>query len=528
MSVATFRFLFFLACVFLLYFITPNSKRWIVLLIGSIVFYAISSIKSMLFILVTTISVYYAALELEKLNLESQTAIQNAEKGKRKSIRAVYKKKKKRILALALIFNLGILGIMKYTGFILSIFGLALPSLGFFENSSGTGFLLPLGISFYTFQAAGYVIDVYYGKIRAERNLPKFALFISFFPSIIQGPISRFSQLSSQLYEGHRFDLHQLKRGSLLILWGYFKKLVVADRLYPAVWGVLDKYTKYSGTGIAIAMVFYCIELYADFSGGIDISRGFCETLGIELTPNFRQPFYARSLSEFWRRWNISLNDWVRDYIFYPIATGKPYNKLQKVIREHSNQALAEKVCVSLASFITFMVIGIWHGAAWAYVLYGLWYGGISAISNLLTGLYERFHQITHIPSASYGWKLFQRLRTLMIVLLSFYLLLPASPADSVAMFLKTITDFEFSRAAFIKVLTKLVFKKQFPVAAWGTIAIMIVGALSEHGRDIRKDLEALPTALEWSVILAGIMIVLIFGFYGPEYDGTSFIYQVF
>ncbi len=529
MSVTTFRFLAFIITVCLLYFLLPKKVRWILLLAASYTFYALTSLKSLAFILITTLTVYYAAILLEHTTQAGEAqreALEN--KAEKKAVRAQTKKKKRRILAAGLILNLGILGVLKYAGFVLSVFGLKLPDLGILANASGTGFLLPLGISFYTFQTLGYLIDVYYGKVRAQKNIARFALFVSFFPQIIQGPISRYDQLAPQLFEAHTFSYDRCKRGLELMLWGYFKKLVVADRVYVVLWKIIDNYQDYSGMAILLAMLFYLIELYADFSGGIDISRGVCEILGIELTPNFRQPFYAVSLSDFWRRWHITLGTWVRDYIFYPIATSRPWVMLQRLLRKKLSDKAAERVCASAVSLLTFLIIGIWHGASWAYVIYGLWYGGIIAVSNLLGGVYDKFHAITHISAQSYGWKLFARARTFIIVVLSFYLLLPPTPADSWSMLVKTFTQLSFSFDNLHKLLSRLVFRKHFPIVVYGTGLIMLVSALTEHGRDLRADLQRLPTVLEWAILLAMILVVVIFGFYGPEYDGTSFIYQVF
>ena len=529
MSVTLFSFLAFILGTCALYFIIPKRFRWMLLLAASFVYYALTDLKSLAFILVTMTSVYVSARAMEKINLQGEQArAEAADRAEKKAIRTRTKKKKRRVLLAALLLNFGILGVLKYTVFVLSMFGLSMPNLGFFGNAAGTNFLLPLGVSFYTFQALGYVIDVYYGKVEAEKNFARFALFVSFFPQIIQGPISRFDQLAPQLYEGHDFDFTRAKRGLELMLWGYIKKLVVADRLYLSIWNIIDNWEKFSGLGILTAMLFYCVELYADFSGGIDISRGVCQIMGIELTPNFRQPFYATSISEFWRRWHITLGSWVRDYIFYPIATSRPYVRLQQRLRNHMTSEMAERVCMALTSLLTFLIIGIWHGAAWAYVIYGLWYGGLVAVSSLLGGVYDRFHKITHIPADCYPWKLFQRTRTFVIVILSFYLLLPPTPALSWAMLVKTFTDLELTQAAFHKVLTKLVFRKQFPVAVIGTLLIMLISALTEHGVDVRKALEKLPFPIEWAILLAGVLFVVIFGFYGAEYDGTSFIYQVF
>ena len=235
--------------------------------------------------------------------------------------------------------------------------------------------VLPLGISFYTFQTMGYVIDVYRGKFRAAKNPAKFALFASFFPQIVQGPIAFYSDLAYQLYAPHDFNYNRFKSGGILALWGLFKKLVIADRAVAMVKLVAGNYSDFKGTYILMAVCMYAIQLYADFSGGIDICRGFAEMLGITMAQNFRQPYFSRSLTEYWHRWHITLGEWLRTYLFYPISISKPFLKMGKQLKKHGLKHLGKVLPTSIASLITFIVIGVWHGAAWKYVAFGLFNG---------------------------------------------------------------------------------------------------------------------------------------------------------
>ena len=198
--------------------------------------------------------------------------------------------------------------------------------------------VLPLGISFYTFQSAGYLIDVYREKTEPERNPAKYALFVSFFPQIIQGPISFYDQLAHQLYADRKFSYRNLKHGALLMLWGYLKKMVIADRAVSLIQMVAPDYTQYNGTVIFITVLVYALQLYADFSGGIDISRGFAEILGIEMAENFRRPYFAVSINDYWRRWHITLGAWMKSYVFYSLAMSKRFFKMGKNLKQKSDK----------------------------------------------------------------------------------------------------------------------------------------------------------------------------------------------
>ncbi len=234
---------------------------------------------------------------------------------------------KKWIVALVALGNFGLLFFFKYWNFSAEAINKLLPNgnLPVFE------LILPLGISFYMFQSIGYVIDVYRKKYPPEKNILKFALFVSFFPQMVQGPISRFDSLGKQLYRGNSFSYDSLKAGIELTLCGYLKKLLIADRAAILVNSVFQHYSEYDGGIILIGVVFYCIQLYCDFSGGIDITRGVAKMFGIELVENFKRPIFATSLSDFWRRWHISLGTWMKDYLFYPLSLSKPFIKLRKM-----------------------------------------------------------------------------------------------------------------------------------------------------------------------------------------------------
>lgn len=328
MSFTSAEFIGFLLLTLAAYYLLPRRFQWIVLLVASYGFYLCGGVGALGYLLFTTLTTYGAGLWLGKLNLRRQALPPEA----RPAANAL-KRRKQLIVALVTVINFGLLYVVKYWDFtadaVASFSGsrLQLPRLDL---------LMPLGLSFYMFQSIGYVIDCYRGKYPPQRNVAKFALFTSFFPQMIQGPISRYGQLGNQLTAQHPFDADNLKYGIQLAMWGYLKKLVIADRAAVAVNTVFDNPSGYGGAMTALAVGFYCIQLYCDFSGGIDITRGVAQMLGIHLEENFRRPIFAASLSEYWRRWHMTLGSWMKDYLFYPLSLSKPFGRLGKFTRKKS------------------------------------------------------------------------------------------------------------------------------------------------------------------------------------------------
>ena len=322
-------------------------------------------------LLLTTYVTYRGGILLDRLNEQKpQDGISREEKKDFK--KNIVRKKKKIVLAMVLI-AFGMLGIMKYTNFMLGNIDAVLRLFGSGKQIGVLNLTLPLGISFYTFQSISYVVDVYRGKHKAQGNFFKHALFVSFFPQLLQGPIGRYERLGSQLYEGHSYNLKELQFGVQRILWGFFKKMVLADRVNAAVLLIFHNYWNYGGWYNVLGVLLYSIQLYADFSGGIDIVIGIAQMFGITMDENFRQPYFSRSISEFWRRWHITLGTWMKDYIFYPFSLSKSMAKFGKWSKKKFGNNVGKLLPVGLADILVFFVVGVWHGAAWKYIMYGIY-----------------------------------------------------------------------------------------------------------------------------------------------------------
>ena len=364
MTFNSFQFLIFFPIVTLLYFLIPFRFRWALLLVASYYFYMSWNPSLVFLILFTTVVSYAAGILLEKYE---------------------DKKIRKTCLLVTLAASLGVLFFFKYFNFLsLSVTGL-LQAIRLPVNDFTLDLLLPVGISFYTFQTLSYVIDVYNGTIRAERHFGYYALFVSFFPQLVAGPIERPENLLPQLHSRQHFTLSNFHEGLRHILAGFFKKVVVADLLASYVNAVYnDAVFTANGPAIIIATILFTFQVYCDFSGYTDIAVGCARIMGYQLMQNFRLPFSSRSIHEFWERWHISLTSWFRDYIFYPLAMNKKLTRwARKLGKKYNNRAINIMLPQCLALFITFLLSGLWHGAAWTFVLWGAMHGMYQVVERL-------------------------------------------------------------------------------------------------------------------------------------------------
>lgn len=536
-SLAFFIFVFFAAAI---YFLFPVKKyQWTVLLAASYVFYLIAGYKYAAFIVLTTVSTYLSALWIgriaEKAEVELKTHKSDWDREQKKAFKSKIRKSKQRVLILDTALNLGILAFLKYYNFLAGSLNdlLGLPGSPF--SVPTLRLFLPLGISFYTFQTIGYVVDVFRGKVQAERNPAKVALFVSFFPQIIQGPISFYDQLAKQLYAPHRFDFTRLKFGIELILWGLFKKLVIADRAYIAIKTVLGDYYGCGGTTLTFTILLYALQLYADFSGGVDISRGVCQLLGIDLAENFRRPYFATTINDYWRRWHITLGAWMKEYVFYPLALSKTFagaSKRIKASRFGSTKVgihVARTLPTSFASLIVFFLVGVWHDANWKYVAFGLWNGGVIMLSALLEPAFVRLTQAMHLNVKHWSFVLFQVLRTFLIVFIGYVFDVASSLKDSLYTFRMMLVGQDFSRGL-TEIAALGLSAVDFLVLIVCTAALFAVSLVQEthSGHSLRAMLNKKPFVMQYLVLLAGVMLLLIFGIYGPGYDPADFVYMQF
>jgi len=503
------------------YYLCPARFKWVLLLLFSYGYYAYCGANALPFILLTTLSTWGGALKIGSIGEKSKAELK-ARKAEldavgKKALKAKAKRRQRFFFYLVLIVNFGVLALLKYTSPILTAAGR--PALNL---------ILPLGISFYTFQSMGYLIDVYNGKYAPERNPAKFALFVSFFPQLIQGPIARHDQLAHQLITPHAFDLTNIYRGSLLILWGFFKKKVIADRALPLVSAVFDGYGELGGAAIAVGVLFYSLQQYCDFSGGIDLVTGIAELFGIRLAPNFKRPYFSISLGDFWRRWHISLGAWMRDYVFYPFALTKPMAKLSKAAKNRFGADFGRALPAALGNILVFLLVGVWHGLTGNYVLWGLYNGLILAMSALLEPLYkrtnERLGERVVSSRAFYVWRV---LRTFVIVNIGWYFDRALRAGDAFAMLRKTFFAPAFDELANGTLLTLGLTAGDFRILALATGILITVSVLQERGMRVRERVLSLP-AFPRVVLLYAFAYFVLANFMGAGSANAGFMYAIF
>lgn len=526
MLFTSYGFIAFLIVLFALYYLIPKRFQWILLLIADAIFYYCAGWQGLVFMAATVI-VAWASTNLMGKSLAQQKAYLSSPSGKelsreeRKSFKKEKEKYRKRIFVLALVLDLGILAALKYTNFLIN----NVNSL-FSAKLAGVDWVLPLGISFYTFQTVSYIIDVYWEKVEAEKNIFRVALFTSFFPLLIQGPISRYGDLTETLFAEHKADFKQISFGLQRILWGYFKKLVIADRLLVAVTTLCGDPAAYTGAYVFFGAMFYAAELYADFTGGIDITIGIAQVLGVKVQENFIRPYFSRNIAEYWRRWHISMGTWFKDYIFYPLSVAPWLLKLSKKARKSISDGFGKKLSVYVSTIITWFLTGLWHGAAWNFVVWGL----LNAVFILAGEEYKpvatRFRTKHERLVSTFGYRVFETLRTFLLVSSFRILDCYRDVAISFKAFFSVFTDFNWG-SAFGNLLNIGLSAGDYLIAGIGIVMMFTVSCVQEKHGEVRELIwqrKLLPYVL-FTLLAIGI---LIFGAYGVGYDSAQFIYNQF
>lgn len=597
MNYVSFLFLLYVTVTCGAYFLYPvifrrhRQYQWIILLAASWGFYAICSGWYLALLLGTSLLIYLGALALQKLAGEQKSALKGRTESvkltreEKKAIRQKFTKRRRIVLWTTLLISFGILAFFKYIPGLVS---------GLTQGRQTLSLLIPVGISFYTFQATGYLIDVYNGNVQAERNYLKVALFISFFPQIIQGPIGFWDPVAGQLFEEHQLEWNRFKHGFELILWGYLRKMVLADRIVNDIYLVTDSYAQYSGSMIALAVLLYAIQLYADFAGGIDISRGIAEILGITLPENFRQPYLATSINDYWRRWHITLGAWMKKYIFYPLALTPLFSGAGKRLGKTSfgrtdfGRHAAKVLPASLSCIVVFLVVGIWHGAGWRYVAFGLWNGGLIFLSMMLEPLFPAWKKavkrmlrpesgcrtgvenlkceealsdagaigensaavkkvaqdenaaVANRKGKGINWyRIFQILRTFLLIYIGYVFDVAQDFCSAMEMMIRMITHFQWNPIALYGELcsTYTDFNNWNVMIILCMTALMIIvdhyherhdHHLGGDGLRLRDYIDRGSFWKEWILVTLCVCAIVLLGIYGPGYDPVKFVYANF
>lgn len=530
MLFTSYAFFGFTAALLLLYYLLPRRCQQPLLLVWSVLFYLSAGPKYILYILLTALTTWFAGARMGENAQRSSAYLKGpgAElpREEKKQYRERAKAVRRRWLAGCLVLNLGVLAVVKYAGFAIANLNGLLTALGGTGGLRGLDLVLPLGISFYTFQAVGYLVDVYRGTVQAERSPLRVLLFLSFFPQLIQGPISRFGDLSATLYAPHPFDRKQVAFGLQRMLWGYFKKLVVADRLATAVLAIVGDSGTYQGAWAAVGMVFYTVQLYADFTGGIDVTIGLAQALGITVKENFIRPYFSKSLKEYWRRWHISMCSWFRDYLFYPLSTSPALRRFTKWTKAHLGERAGRRIPVYVSSFVVWFSTGLWHGASWNFICWGLLNYAVLMLSEELEPLYGKFH--ARFPVDGKLWyRLFQVGRTFLLVCVLNLFDCYATLGETVGALASLFTVGNWSLLLDGSLLTLGLSGVDYGVVAFGC-ALMLGVSLAQRSGGVREKLTRLPYWGKFALWYGLFLVVLLAGAYGVGYDASQFIYNRF
>lgn len=510
MSFISFEFIMFMAVLLLLYYLLPGKYQWMVLLGANLVFYSAAGFYGIIFLAVIGASSYGCGLYVDRVG-EKYAVLRKTEcrtREERKENMRKCERAQKKIMAVCLIVNFAVWGTLKY-----SLLPLSHP-------------VFPLGISYYTFIAAGYCIDVYRGICRAEKNFAKYMLFLSFFPHIVQGPFSRYGDLSETLYEKHCFSGDGMREGLLRILWGIFKKTAVVGRFGLIADAVYGQELPYGGGFIPLLMISVSLRLYADFSGYMDIAAGICRMLGIRLTENFRQPFFAKSVEEIWRRWHITLGAWFRDYLFYPVLRNGKVQKIGGRCRDRFGAYWGKLVPGLIALAVVWTATGFWHGTAWYHLVWGWMNLFIIAGSMTLAPVYKKMRDVLHISSENRWWKVFQMFRTFCLF---GFMEMYASSGSAAGAVRLTAAMFRGSIKGSDGVLLAIPGLEGYDVVILAVCAILMlaVDIMRERQIKIGKRLAGMPYAVRCVMYVGAVYGILILGDIGSDVS-RGFMYAQF
>lgn len=523
MTFISLNFILLMFVSFILYFIVPIKIRWIILLLTSAGFYVMSGIENVPFLLAALIISYGAGIIINGIYEKQERLFSEREftKDEKKDIQIKNKKKCKRI-CLASIMGILLLLVYSKTG------KWIVDSIYSWLSVKGTGsFVAPLGISYYTFSTVGYIADVYWRKEKAEQNIFKYALFVLYFPKILQGPISRHKYLAPQLIEGHKLEYTRFCYGMQLMIWGYFKKLVIADRVGIFVGKAFTNYQTYSGGILLVAVLFSAIQLYCDFSGCMDIASGISQIFGIQLEKNFNHPFFSKSAAEFWRRWHITLGAWFKDYVYMPLVISPKLAKIVQKVKAKGNERLAKSLMTIIPLAVVWILTGVWHGTGLSYVIWGVYWGVIIIISTVFEKEIKRVNEKLGINTASFSWKLFQMIRTFLLFCIGRIITVPNNLKATGEIIKRIFTKFEIWTLLDGSLYKLGLDKVNFQLALVAIVLLWLISFLQEKGC-VRDMIASRNIVLRWTIYFAAIFSVMIFGIYGPGYEASAFAYMNF
>lgn len=523
MSYNQVRFLVFLAIFLCIYFLIGQKtvkKVWI--LLGNIFFCIWSGWAGIIIVFGTAIIVYCISLLMERVYNKYEKDREGIELKPKEQVAFLdkYKRKAKKYLWIALLLILGLWVYVKVGKFI------GMPTVVSFNQwFSGMGIIVPLGISYYTLSAVGYLADIYWRKTKPVHNFLDILVVMTYFPHIVQGPISKYDKLLKQMADIPKFNYERVCYGLQLMLWGYIKKMVIADRLIIYTQAVFGNLENYGGVEVALAVLFSGIQLYADFSGCMDIVMGISQTMGIQLEANFRQPFFSKSASEFWTRWHMTLSAWTKAYIYLPIAMSPKFMKIVKNLRKKNHKWLSSFINSFVPLISVWLFTGLWHGTGTDYIMWGLYWCAMMTISNETSFIWDKLGKLLRIDTTKNYFRYWQYIRTYIIFVIGKCFTAAGGITGFVAIFKSMFSQWKLWVFFDESLFTHGLDREDFYIAVIGIIIILLIDLAHEKGAKIRESIAAIPLPIRWCIYIAAIVVIAVLGIYGPGFDASGFAY---
>jgi D-alanyl-lipoteichoic acid acyltransferase DltB (MBOAT superfamily) len=507
------------------------THQWRVLLASSFAFlFMAGGASALFFVILVALITWAGALLVTSIDAKGAAARKDTkDRDEKKKVRALWQRRKRIAFWSFLVLAFAILFYFKYWNVVLYYLRIA-------PTFNSLGIVLPLGLSFYLFQSVAYLIDCYNQKADPERNFLRYLTFVSWFPQMIQGPINRFAHTAPQLLATHHLDAAGFERGLLRMGLGIIKKVAIANVLANVVTCVFQTAAgpDIPGSLALFGVLVYSIQMYGDFSGGIDIVEGASELFGIEMAPNFAQPYFSSSLAEFWRRWHMSLGAWMRDYVFYPLAVTKASKRLGKWAKAHGGthaKHLGRTIPACVANILVFLFVGLWHGAEAHYVVWGLYNGVVVALSDLLAPTFDRMVTACHIRRESRGFRLFALLRTFAVVCVGRFFDCFAHVGDALSALAHVFNPTTYAPLAESLARYGATHATSYGFPLPTLVACIVVFAIDvtyESGRDVRGDVAALRPVPKALIICALTILVAASASLDTTQGGGGFLYANF
>lgn len=518
----------FLPLALLSYQLTPKRKRWITLLAFSYIFFWMISGRLVFWLIGISLFTHYTGVWLTwmKFKCKKETAVLTRQESK--VTHQEYKKKEKMILIFGILCLLSVLMSLKYYNFFAENVNNILNISGIDFNFEIKTLLVPVGLSFYTLQAIGYMADVYWEKTDVYWHPGKTLLFLSFFPQIMEGPICAYDQTAENLWRGNPIRSENLLTGSRRILWGLFKKMIIADRLNLLVKGIFDSGGQYHGIMIIIGAVAYTIQLYMEFSGCMDMIIGSGKMFGVTLPENFRQPFFSKNAAEFWRRWHITLGVWFRTYVFYPVSVSRFVKKWNKFGKAHLSKYITKLGISAAALFPVWLGNGLWHGARWNYIFYGMYYFVILLTGIAVEPVREKVLKKLHLDPNALWFRGTQIIKTWMIIFTGEMFFRANGLRAGIEMFRNIFNGSGIDSLQSGTLLSFGLDMADYCVIMAACAVVMLIDILKE--KKIVKDntIQNMILPIRWGLYYSLIFAVLVFGAYGIGYQQVDMIYAGF